>query len=97
MGGIVEIQIKRLVKRLEDRKISLTLEPTATEWLAEVGYDPVYGARPLKRAIQKYLQDKLAEAILDGEIKDGAEVMVNAGDEGLVLDIKEGGQDSEAA
>jgi len=87
MAGIVDIQIARLLKRLEDRKITLELEDSAREWLAKVGYDPVYGARPLKRAIQKYLQDKLAEALLEGRIKDGDTVTVSAGADDLVLKV----------
>ena len=67
MGRIVDIQMQRLQKLLEDRKITLTLEPKAREWLAEKGYDPAYGARPLKRVIQKSVQDPLAELILSGE------------------------------
>jgi ATP-dependent Clp protease ATP-binding subunit ClpB len=87
MAGIVDIQVKRLVKRLADRKITLDLEDDARAWLAKVGYDPVYGARPLKRAIQKYLQDMLAEAILEGTVKDGDTVTVSAGEDGLVLKV----------
>jgi ATP-dependent Clp protease ATP-binding subunit ClpB len=78
MGAIVDIQLARLKKLLEDRKITLDLTPSARDWLAERGYDPAYGARPLKRAIQKYLQDPLAELILAGDVKDGATVPVDA-------------------
>jgi len=85
MGPIVDIQVARLGKLLEDRKITLDLTPKAREWLGRVGYDPVYGARPLKRAVQKYLQDPLADAILSGKIKDGDTVRVEEGDGGLVL------------
>jgi ATP-dependent Clp protease ATP-binding subunit ClpB len=85
MGPIVDIQVARLGKLLEDRKITLDLTPKAREWLGRVGYDPVYGARPLKRAVQKYLQDPLADAILSGKIKDGDTVRVDEGDGGLVL------------
>ncbi len=85
MGGIVQIQLGRLRKLLEDRKIALDMEPSAIDWLAEAGYDPVYGARPLKRVIQRSLQNPLAEAILAGRIKDGDTVHVGAGDGGLVL------------
>ena len=66
MGRIVEIQIERLRRLLEDRKMSLTLDEAAVQWLAEAGYDPVYGARPLKRVIQRRLQNPLAELILEG-------------------------------
>ena len=85
MGRIVDIQIGRLSKLLEDRKITITLEPKAREWLAEKGYDPAYGARPLKRAIQKSVQDPLAELILSGKIKDGEKVTVTAGRQGLTF------------
>ena len=85
MGPIVDIQIARLGKLLEDRKIRLELSDAARAWLGRVGYDPVYGARPLKRAVQKYLQDPLADAILAGTVHDGATVRVDEGDGGLVL------------
>ena len=85
MGPIVDIQVARLGKLLEDRKIMLDLTDAARAWLGRVGYDPVYGARPLKRAVQKYLQDPLADAILAGTVHDGATVRVDEGDGGLVL------------
>ncbi|MGD0151646.1 MAG: ATP-dependent chaperone ClpB [Xanthobacteraceae bacterium] len=85
MGRIVDIQMLRLQKLLEDRKITLTLEPKGREWLAEKGYDPAYGARPLKRVIQKSVQDPLAELILSGKIKDGEKVAITAGKQGLVF------------
>jgi ATP-dependent Clp protease ATP-binding subunit ClpB len=85
MGCIVDIQMQRLQKLLEDRKITLTLEPKGREWLAEKGYDPAYGARPLKRVIQKSVQDPLAELILSGKIKDGEKVVISAGKQGLVF------------
>jgi ATP-dependent Clp protease ATP-binding subunit ClpB len=85
MAHIVDIQIGRLQKLLEDRKIVLTLDAKAREWLAEKGYDPAYGARPLKRTIQKSVQDPLAEFILSGKIKDGEKVKVSAGRDGLVF------------
>jgi ATP-dependent Clp protease ATP-binding subunit ClpB len=77
MSRIVEIQLRRLAKLLEDRKITITLDPAAREWLADKGYDPAYGARPLKRAIQKAVQDPLAELILSGKVKDGEAVTVS--------------------
>ncbi|MFN4273231.1 MAG: ATP-dependent chaperone ClpB [Aliihoeflea sp.] len=83
MGRIVEIQLKRLETLLADRKIELALDAEAVEWLAERGYDPAYGARPLKRVIQKYLQDPLAEQILQGDILDGSTVKVTAGSDRL--------------
>jgi ATP-dependent Clp protease ATP-binding subunit ClpB len=85
MGPIVDIQVARLQQLLDDRKIRLELTDGARAWLGRVGYDPVYGARPLKRAVQKYLQDSLADMILAGEIPDGATVRVEEGDGGLVL------------
>ena len=83
MGQIVEIQLKRLEKLLVDRKITLDLDKDAVEWLADKGYDPAYGARPLKRVMQKELQDPLAEKILMGEILDGSTVKVTAGSDRL--------------
>ena len=83
MSRIVDIQMTRLQKLLDDRKITLTLEPSAREWLAEKGWDPAYGARPLKRVIQKSVQDPLAEMILAGTVKDGEKVEVSAGPQGL--------------
>jgi ATP-dependent Clp protease ATP-binding subunit ClpB len=85
MGRIVDIQFERLAKLLEDRKITITLDAKAREWLAEKGYDPAYGARPLKRVIQKSVQDPLAEFILSGKIKDGEKVKISAGRDGLVF------------
>ncbi|MFL9840774.1 ATP-dependent chaperone ClpB [Sphingomonas sp. ST-64] len=85
MAPIVDIQVARLGKLLKDRKITLDLTPGARDWLGRVGYDPVYGARPLKRAVQRYLQDPLADAILRGDVRDGATVKVSEGDGGLVL------------
>ena len=93
MGRIVDIQFARLGKLLEDRKIAITLDPKAREWLADKGYDPAYGARPLKRVIQKAVQDPLAELILSGKIKDGEKVSVSAGKQGLTFN----GQVAEAA
>ncbi|MBZ4023621.1 ATP-dependent chaperone ClpB [Rhodobacter sp. TJ_12] len=85
MDGIVTIQLERLEKRLVGRKIALALDEPALKWLADEGYDPVFGARPLKRVIQRALQDPLAELLLAGEVKDGAEVKVTAGPDGLVV------------
>ncbi|GLQ54081.1 ATP-dependent chaperone ClpB [Devosia nitrariae] len=85
MGDIVDIQFGRLKHLLEDRDIELTLTARGREWLANEGYDPAYGARPLKRVIQREVQDKLADEILSGRISDGSAVTVDAGDEGLVL------------
>ena len=85
MDGIVTIQLARLEKRLADRQITLDLDEGARTWLADEGYDPVFGARPLKRVIQRALQDPLAEMILAGDVKDGDEVSVQAGSDGLIV------------
>jgi len=85
MGGIVEIQLSRLAKRLAQRKITLEMDDSAKTWLANEGYDPVFGARPLKRVIQRALQNPLAEALLAGDIKDGDSIPVSAGQDGLVI------------
>jgi ATP-dependent Clp protease ATP-binding subunit ClpB len=85
MGRIVDIQLQRLQQLLDERKIKLSLDPKAREWLAEKGYDPAYGARPLKRVIQKSVQDPLSELILSGRIKDGEKVSVSAGKAGLTF------------
>ena len=77
MSRIVDIQLRRLAKLLEERKITLVLDPAAREWLGDKGYDPAYGARPLKRAIQKAVQDPLAELILSGAVKDGETVAIS--------------------
>jgi ATP-dependent Clp protease ATP-binding subunit ClpB len=83
MASIVDIQMARLAKLLDDRKITLTLEPAARDWLADKGWDPGYGARPLKRVIQKAVQDPLAELVLAGRIKDGEKVAISASKQGL--------------
>jgi ATP-dependent Clp protease ATP-binding subunit ClpB len=85
MGAIVDIQIERLRKLLADRKIEVKLDAKARDWLAEKGYDPAYGARPLKRVIQKNLQDPLAEEILAGRVADGQTVAVTATPLGLII------------
>ncbi|MGP0088351.1 MAG: ATP-dependent chaperone ClpB [Xanthobacteraceae bacterium] len=85
ISRIVDIQIKRLAKLLEERKITIVLEPSARDWLAERGWDPAYGARPLKRVIQKTIQDPLAERILAGSIKDGERVVISVGKKGLTF------------
>ena len=93
MDGIVDIQMARLLKRLAARKITLELDEAARKWLADEGYDPVYGARPLKRVIQRALQDPLAEALLAGEVLDGATVPVTAGADGLIIGDRVGRSD----
>ncbi|PKP72952.1 MAG: ATP-dependent chaperone ClpB [Alphaproteobacteria bacterium HGW-Alphaproteobacteria-6] len=85
MSGIVEIQLHLLEQRLAARKVTLDLDPAARAWLADEGYDPVYGARPLKRVMQRSLQDPLAEMLLAGDVKDGESVAVSAGPEGLIV------------
>ncbi len=85
MDGIVDIQLARLAKRLAARKIGIELDEAAKKWLADEGYDPVFGARPLKRVIQRALQDPLAEALLAGDILDGSTIEVSAGPEGLII------------
>ncbi len=88
MGRIVDIQMARLQKLLDERKITVTLEPSAREWLADKGWEPAYGARPLKRVIQKSVQDPLAEMILAGSVKDGEKVTISAGKQGLTFNGK---------
>jgi ATP-dependent Clp protease ATP-binding subunit ClpB len=85
MAGIVDIQLGRLRKMLADREITLEIDSAALAWLADAGYDPVYGARPLKRVIQRALQNPLATLLLEGRINDGDTVSVSAGDKGLTI------------
>jgi ATP-dependent Clp protease ATP-binding subunit ClpB len=87
MAPIVEIQVKRVQKLLADRKITIDLSDAALRWLGRVGYDPVYGARPLKRAVQRYLQDPLAEMLLEGRLPDGSTLAVDEGDGALSMTI----------
>ena len=89
MDKIVDIQIGRLDKLLADRKIAVALDEKARHWLGNAGYDPVYGARPLKRVIQRRLQDPLAQMILEGKISEGAEIKVSAGKAGLIVNGQE--------
>jgi len=88
MAPIVDIQVARVQKLLKDRKIVLDLSDSAKRWLGRVGYDPVYGARPLKRAVQRYLQDPLAEKLLGGEIPDGSQVRIEDGDGALAITVE---------
>jgi len=85
MTAIVDIQLRHLEGLLADRKIALSLDASAKEWLANAGYDPVYGARPLRRVIQRELQNPLAQMILAGKIGEGDRVAVTAGEGGLVV------------
>ena len=87
MAPIVDLQVARVQKLLKDRKIELDLTDAARRWLGRVGYDPVYGARPLKRAVQRYLQDPLAEKLLAGEIPDGSTVRIDEGDGELKIAV----------
>jgi len=88
MGQIVDIQMARLQKLLSERKITIALDDAAKDWLGKRGYDPAYGARPLKRAIQKYVQDPLAEQLLKGKLHDGEKVEISAGKDGLMFNGK---------
>jgi ATP-dependent Clp protease ATP-binding subunit ClpB len=97
MTVIVDIQLARLRKMLADRNVTLVLDDKATTWLANAGYDPVYGARPLKRVIQRALQNELAQLILQGKILDGDTVSVGAGPDGLVIHPIHGGERVEPA
>jgi ATP-dependent Clp protease ATP-binding subunit ClpB len=97
MTGIVDIQLARLQKLLADRKITLTLDDAAKRWLADAGYNSVYGARPLKRVIQKELQNPLAAQILEGKIQDGAAVKATASPLGLLLEPGDAGERHAAA
>ena len=88
MGPIVDIQVARVQKLLKDRKIVLDLTDAAKRWLGRVGYDPVYGARPLKRAVQRYLQDPLAEKLLAGDVPDGSHLRIDDGDGALAITVE---------
>ncbi|THD83342.1 MAG: ATP-dependent chaperone ClpB [Phenylobacterium sp.] len=85
MDDIVRIQLQRVEKLLADRRMAIALDPAATHWLAERGYDPVYGARPLKRVIQKELVDPIARKLLAGDLEDGSVIAVTAGEDGLAI------------
>ncbi|CUI53420.1 ATP-dependent chaperone ClpB [Cognatishimia activa] len=94
MDGIVDIQLARLRKRLAARKIEITLDDAARKWLADEGYDPVFGARPLKRVIQRALQNPLAEMLLAGDVKDGETIPVSAKEGGLMIGDRLGSSNS---
>jgi len=87
MDGIVDIQLARLASRLAPRNITLELDQLAKTWLADEGYDPVFGARPLKRVIQSALQNQLAEMLLAGEIDEGDTLPISAGTKGLIVGV----------
>jgi ATP-dependent Clp protease ATP-binding subunit ClpB len=85
MDNIVRIQLKRLETLLADRRMTLSLDDAAMTWMADKGYDPVYGARPLKRVIQKDLVDPVARKLLQGDLVDGSVIAVTTGPDGLVI------------
>src|SRR6476646_4919063 len=97
MSEIVDIQLRRLNRLLEDRKIGLSLDAKARQWLADKGYDPTYGARPLKRVIQKWVQDPLAQMLLAGELPDGSTIKLGASHGRLTINGKEVGGESDDA
>ena len=97
MGAIVDIQIAGMAERLSERKITLELDDAARAWLGEAGYDPAYGARPLKRVIQRSLQNPLAQLIIAGRLGDGETVRISAGADGLVIDGQDAGALASAA
>jgi ATP-dependent Clp protease ATP-binding subunit ClpB len=88
LGEIVELQVRALATRLRDRRITLEVTPAAREWLALAGYDPAYGARPLRRLIQREIGDRLARALLAGEIRDGQVVGVDLDESGTALRLR---------
>src|ERR1700744_5630746 len=88
LGRIVDLQVARLAKRLSDRRLTLTVTPAAREWLALTGYDPGYGARPLRRLVQSAIGDQLARALLSGQIADGDHVVVDTDDGADALTIR---------
>jgi len=89
LSRIVDIQVARLGKRLSARRLTLTVTPAAKDWLTLTGFDPVYGARPLRRLVQSAIGDKLAKALLTGTITDGDEVIVDVDAHGDQLTVKE--------
>jgi ATP-dependent Clp protease ATP-binding subunit ClpB len=91
MKTIIDIQVKALLKRLEERKIFVELTDPAKEWLVREGYDPAYGARPLKRAIQRHILDPLAMRVLEGEFREGDLVQVDGGPNGLQFTRQQAG------
>ena len=97
LGSIVTLQIERLQARLADRRIALDVTPEAADWLAFEGYDPAYGARPLRRLVQREIGDQLAKLMLSGEVADGAHVTVGRGEEGLELTVSSPGRAPSAA
>ncbi|WP_030456175.1 ATP-dependent chaperone ClpB [Herbidospora cretacea] len=90
LSQIVDLQVNHLARRLSDRRLTLTVTPAAREWLTLTGYDPLYGARPLRRLVQSAIGDKLARALLSGEIRDGDEVIVDLDEAGDTLSVRRG-------
>ena len=90
LGQIVELNIDRLAKRLSERRLQLAVTPAARTWLADNGYDPIYGARPLRRLMQREIDDKLATRLLAGEIHDGSMVRVDVAEDGVQLVVEPG-------
>jgi ATP-dependent Clp protease ATP-binding subunit ClpB len=88
LGFIVDLNIDKLTQRLEERRLTLGVTPQARLWLAEHGYDPVYGARPLRRLIQREIEDRLANLLLAGELKDGSFVRAEVQSDGSGLELK---------
>ena len=97
MDAIVDIQVAGLAARMAERKLTLKLLPAARSWLSETAYDRIYGARPLKRVIQRHLQDPLANLILEGKVTDGQTIRVTAGESGLSIVVRDSGEVSSAA
>lgn len=93
MHAVVDIQFARLASRLRERDISMVLEDSGRDWLADIGYDPVYGARPLKRVIQRNLENKLAQMLLDGSLTDGQEAVVSADKDGIKIAVRRPGEE----
>ncbi len=87
LARIVDLQVDRLAARLRDRRLTLTVTPAAREWLALTGFDPIYGARPLRRLVQSAIGDQLARAVLAGEVRDGDEVVVDRAEDGDGLTV----------
>jgi len=87
LGSIVDLQVERLMVRLEAKRLTLGVTPAARLWLAEHGYDPVYGARPLRRLMQREIDDRLANLLLAGDIQDGSAVLTDVAESGNSLEL----------
>ena len=90
LAEIVDLQVERLAHRLRDRRLTLTVTPAAREWLALTGFDPMYGARPLRRLVQSAIGDQLAKALLSGAVRDGDEVVVDLAEDKDTLTVTSG-------